>query len=152
MATRKDTESNLVPERLGRRKFLNAAAITGLAGAGLSLGVAGCSKDDATPDAASATGTGAAGEIDFAKYAVHPGQLDEYYAFSSGGHSGEVRIYALPSGRMLKRIPVFNIDCMVGWGITNERSEEHTSELQSLMRISYAVFCLKKKHTRKPYS
>src|SRR3546814_9269327 len=34
-------------------------------------------------------------------------------------------------------------------GVTNgsapERSEEHTSELQSLMRISYAVFCLKKK-------
>src|SRR3546814_8179370 len=29
-----------------------------------------------------------------------------------------------------------------------ERSEEHTSELQSLMRISYAVFCLKKKHKR----
>src|SRR3546814_8692583 len=28
------------------------------------------------------------------------------------------------------------------------RSEEHTSELQSLMRISYAVFCLKKKHTK----
>src|SRR3546814_6719682 len=32
------------------------------------------------------------------------------------------------------------------WG---GRSEEHTSELQSLMRISYAVFCLKKKNTRK---
>src|SRR3546814_7366088 len=29
--------------------------------------------------------------------------------------------------------------------ITADRSEEHTSELQSLMRISYAVFCLKKK-------
>src|SRR3546814_1100830 len=29
---------------------------------------------------------------------------------------------------------------------TEKRSEEHTSELQSLMRISYAVFCLKKKH------
>src|SRR3546814_5782204 len=29
--------------------------------------------------------------------------------------------------------------------LTNNRSEEHTSELQSLMRISYAVFCLKKK-------
>src|SRR3546814_6476011 len=28
------------------------------------------------------------------------------------------------------------------------RSEEHTSELQSLMRISYAVFCLKKKHKK----
>src|SRR3546814_1130467 len=30
--------------------------------------------------------------------------------------------------------------------VTNDRSEEHTSELQSLMRISYAVFCLKKKN------
>src|SRR3546814_16239021 len=35
------------------------------------------------------------------------------------------------------------------WGIQWRRSEEHTSELQSLMRISYAVFCLKKKkHTK----
>src|SRR3546814_7959360 len=31
------------------------------------------------------------------------------------------------------------------WTFTSRRSEEHTSELQSLMRISYAVFCLKKK-------
>src|SRR3546814_9520993 len=31
----------------------------------------------------------------------------------------------------------------------DDRSEEHTSELQSLMRISYAVFCLKKKNTTK---
>src|SRR3546814_10256668 len=36
---------------------------------------------------------------------------------------------------------------VVGWnrGAVPSRSEEHTSELQSLMRISYAVFCLKKK-------
>src|SRR3546814_6604238 len=33
-------------------------------------------------------------------------------------------------------------------GLHGERSEEHTSELQSLMRISYAVFCLKKKNTK----
>src|SRR3546814_10001070 len=33
-------------------------------------------------------------------------------------------------------------------GILEARSEEHTSELQSLMRISYAVFCLKKNNTR----
>src|SRR3546814_7683382 len=33
----------------------------------------------------------------------------------------------------------------LGGGSANQRSEEHTSELQSLMRISYAVFCLKKK-------
>src|SRR3546814_10160340 len=32
--------------------------------------------------------------------------------------------------------------------VTGERSEEHTSELQSLMRISYAVFCLKHKNTK----
>src|SRR3546814_6063070 len=32
--------------------------------------------------------------------------------------------------------------------VWHERSEEHTSELQSLMRISYAVFCLKKKKKR----
>src|SRR3546814_5217102 len=34
-------------------------------------------------------------------------------------------------------------------GLIRRRSEEHTSELQSLMRISYAVFCLKKKKNRK---
>src|SRR3546814_4008850 len=34
-------------------------------------------------------------------------------------------------------------------GIADDRSEEHTSELQSLMRISYAVFCLKKKKKRR---
>src|SRR3546814_10361565 len=33
-------------------------------------------------------------------------------------------------------------------GLPAARSEEHTSELQSLMRISYAVFCLKKKKTQ----
>src|SRR3546814_9006394 len=38
--------------------------------------------------------------------------------------------------------------CACGW----RRSEEHTSELQSLMRISYAVFCLKKKKTIHTYT
>src|SRR3546814_9030088 len=38
-------------------------------------------------------------------------------------------------------VPTATDDCAV-------RSEEHTSELQSLMRISYAVFCLKKKNQR----
>src|SRR3546814_6069847 len=51
------------------------------------------------------------------------------------------------------RHPVDPVDYAVGPGFEQEgrarrarrRSEEHTSELQSLMRISYAVFCLKKK-------
>src|SRR3546814_5357336 len=36
--------------------------------------------------------------------------------------------------------------------VTDLRSEEHTSELQSLMCISYAVFCFKKKKTRAPFT
>src|SRR3546814_9048419 len=38
---------------------------------------------------------------------------------------------------------------LAGIDMAADRSEEHTSELQSLMRISYAVFCLKKKKKRK---
>src|SRR3546814_6798926 len=38
------------------------------------------------------------------------------------------------------------IDFLQSPNMAGARSEEHTSELQSLMRISYAVFCLKKKH------
>src|SRR3546814_2323867 len=44
-------------------------------------------------------------------------------------------------------IIVASVSCLYGIGSV-ERSEEHTSELQSLMRISYAVFCLKKKNSR----
>src|SRR3546814_4363145 len=36
-------------------------------------------------------------------------------------------------------------DLQIEYSLISRRSEEHTSELQSLMRISYAVFCLKKK-------
>src|SRR3546814_6259987 len=39
-----------------------------------------------------------------------------------------------------------------GLDIEKARSEEHTSELQSLMRISYAVFCLKKKNKSKVHT
>src|SRR3546814_3490014 len=43
------------------------------------------------------------------------------------------------------------IETLAHWLREVTRSEEHTSELQSLMRISYAVFCLKKKITNKCY-
>src|SRR3546814_10244291 len=53
-----------------------------------------------------------------------------------------------PALIMLSRMPSVRLpaDCNVPL-LVNDRSEEHTSELQSLMRISYAVFCLKKKKT-----
>jgi nitrous-oxide reductase len=117
MSDQKRVPNHETPPDEGRRKFLNKAAVAGLAGAGLSTGLIGCKKPEApsqTP-APQAAAVSAAGPYD-----VPPGKLDDYYIFSSGGHSGEMRIYGLPSGRTLKRIPVFNIDPMVGWGITNE--------------------------------
>src|SRR3546814_3218773 len=55
---------------------------------------------------------------------------------------------ALPSPlpRPLPRPPQHELHTVLaGFRVEKDRSEEHTSELQSLMRISYAVFCLKKK-------
>lgn len=104
-----------------RRKFLGTTAVATMAGAGLVMGLASCKKDGKTTAAGKVAEAGgdsrvaAPGEFD-----VHPGKLDSYYSFSSAGHNGEVRIYGLPSGRILKRVPIFNVDPMVGWGITNE--------------------------------
>src|SRR3546814_8649968 len=56
------------------------------------------------------------------------------------------RLRALPGGRPGREF-LSQADLRARWIGQSERrrSEEHTSELQSLMRISYAVFCLKKK-------
>src|SRR3546814_3939112 len=60
-----------------------------------------------------------------------------------GRHAGPV----FPQGRECERI--YPCRSSKSWAdACTRRSEEHTSELQSLMRISYAVFCLKKKNER----
>src|SRR3546814_3196727 len=50
-----------------------------------------------------------------------------------------------PAARRLHAVPSRILDGPCGRALPLAGSEEHTSELQSLMRISYAVFCLKKK-------
>src|SRR3546814_9688510 len=54
-----------------------------------------------------------------------------------------------PVGGLVRGEPRFAYDTQVARQVGLERSEEHTSELQSLMRISYAVFCLKKKKDKR---
>lgn len=51
---------------------------------------------------------------------VAPGDHDEYYAFMSGGFSGQLSVYGLPSGRLFRVIPVFSQDPEKGWGYTEE--------------------------------
>jgi nitrous-oxide reductase len=51
---------------------------------------------------------------------VAPGEYDEFYAFLSGGFSGNVTVYGLPSGRLLKTIPVFSQFPENGYGYNEE--------------------------------
>ena len=51
---------------------------------------------------------------------VPPGKYDAYYNFVSGGFSGQMSVYGLPSGRLLRVIPVFSVDPEKGWGYSEE--------------------------------
>ncbi len=54
------------------------------------------------------------------KVYVAPGKYDEFYSFVSGGFSGQMSVYGLPSGRLLRVIPVFSVDPEKGWGYSEE--------------------------------
>ncbi len=51
---------------------------------------------------------------------VPPGEHDEFYAFISGGYSGQLSIYGLPSGRLFRVVPVFSVDAEKGYGFNEE--------------------------------
>lgn len=65
------------------------------------------------------TGMIGAGDAAQAVY-VAPGEYDEYYSFFSGGYSGQMSVWGLPSARMLKVIPVFSQDPETGYGYSEE--------------------------------
>ncbi len=54
------------------------------------------------------------------KVYVAPGKYDEFYNFVSGGFSGQMAVYGLPSGRLFRVIPVFSADPQSGYGFTEE--------------------------------
>ena len=55
-----------------------------------------------------------------AKVYVPPGSYDKYYAFLSGGFSGNMTVYGLPSGRLIKTIPIFSQFPENGYGFNEE--------------------------------
>ncbi len=103
------TDNDNMPENSERRKFFGKSAAIG-------LGVAAAPMTAAMFASMAKAQAAEAGNSAI----VHPGEMDEYYGFWSGGHSGEVRILGIPSMRELMRIPVFNTDSATGWGFTDE--------------------------------
>ncbi len=75
----------------------------------------GCDKTGNTNKKKGALGTNAAEKV-----YVAPGEYDEYYAFVSGGFSGQLSVYGLPSGRLFKVIPVFSQDAEKAYGYNEE--------------------------------
>ncbi len=87
-----------------------------LALAFLSFLVTSCGS----PGSSSSSGNGLlSGDIASQVY-VPPGEYDEFYAFMSGGFSGQISVHGLPSGRLFKVIPVFSVDAEKGYGFNEE--------------------------------
>jgi len=80
--------------------------------AGAALFASGCGKS--TTSAAGGTGDAAS------RVYVPPGQYDEFYMFASGGFSGQVSVYGLPSGRLFRVIPVFSQDAEKAYGYSEQ--------------------------------
>src|SRR3546814_4232432 len=87
------------------------------------------------------------GDPVFGRPGIHPFQhLSEVILVPAAAHDDEDVLELGTLDAMLRRERRVAVDEGVHGEELRIRSEEHTSELQSLMRISYAVFCLKKKN------
>jgi len=76
----------------------------------------GCNQ---SPSGSSASSGLLSGDVASQVY-VPPGEHDSYYAFMSGGFSGQIGVHGLPSGRLLRIIPVFSLDAEKGYGFNEE--------------------------------
>ncbi|NUN60401.1 MAG: nitrous-oxide reductase [Burkholderiaceae bacterium] len=120
---------------MGRRRFINTAAV-----AGLAVGVAACNDKPAAAPAAAPAAPAPAPAAAHAGANVHlkPGELDSYYGLWSGGHTGDMRVLGLPSGREIHRIPCFTPDALVGWGVTNESKAVMGTKADGSLRYTVA--------------
>ncbi|MFD1040504.1 Sec-dependent nitrous-oxide reductase [Virgibacillus byunsanensis] len=57
------------------------------------------------------------------KVYVAPGEHDDYYLMASGGHSGQLFVYGLPSMRLIRQVPVFSPDPATGYGFDDKTKE-----------------------------
>ncbi len=65
-------------------------------------------------------GAGSAAGGDASRTFIAPGKYDEFYNFVSGGFSGQMSVYGIPSGRLFRVIPVFSVDPEKGYGYNEE--------------------------------
>lgn len=89
---------------------------------GRSLGITLSALALLAAGACSGGGSPMGGADAASKVYVPPGEYDQFYAFMSGGFSGQVSVYGLPSGRLFRVIPVFSQDAEKGYGY-NEQSK-----------------------------
>jgi len=92
-------------------KYISFRTLTSLVVASVGfLSIQGCKPK----------GVSSAASGDASKAYVAPGKYDEFYNFVSGGFSGQMSVYGLPSGRLLRVIPIFSVDPEKGYGYSEE--------------------------------
>jgi nitrous-oxide reductase len=103
--------------RDGTQWLKRGAAAVGLVAAALVVGHCAPSAPKGARKAPTATSDL---QVAAMKTYVAPGDLDEYYMFSSGGHSGQVFVFGIPSMRHITTIPVFSLYSGTGYGYDDD--------------------------------